>query len=50
MTTEKTRIYNFDYLRFVCAAAIALHHYQQVYNVTFENGVNWYGGGCYSAV
>ena len=33
-----------DFIKTVAAVCIAMHHYQQVTGVSFENGINFYGG------
>lgn len=40
------RYYNLDLLKAVAAVLIVFHHYQQVFNVTFD-GINFFGGSFY---
>lgn len=36
-----------DFLRFMASVILVMHHYQQVYNVFIDNGVNFYSGHFY---
>lgn len=36
-----------DFLRFAASIILVLHHYEQVNNVSIDNGVNFYGGHFY---
>ncbi len=38
------RLYNLDLLKFIASLCIALHHYQQAFQVKYDNGLNFYGG------
>jgi peptidoglycan/LPS O-acetylase OafA/YrhL len=36
-----------DFLRFAASVILVLHHYQQVFNVFIDNGINFYSGRFY---
>ena len=43
MNIRAQRIYGLDFLKVMATIAIVLHHYQQVFDVWFEKGINFYG-------
>lgn len=40
----ENRNYSLDIIKIVATVVILLHHYQQVFNVRFDKGINYYGG------
>ena len=46
-TSSSNRNGAIDFLKFVASVILVLHHYQQVYNVFIDNGINFYSGRFY---
>ena len=44
---EKERDYGLDILKIAATVLIVFHHYQQVYSVYFDRGINFFGGTFY---
>ncbi len=44
---EEKRLYSLDFIKIFATLLIILHHYQQVQNVRFERGINFFGGRFY---
>lgn len=44
---NRQRDFSLDFLKIIATVFIVFHHYQQVTEVTFESGINFYGGKFY---
>lgn len=47
MGDKSERKYSFDALKLIAIAIIVLHHYQQLSQIRFSEGINWFGGEFY---
>lgn len=47
VSKHTSRSYGLDFLKVLATIAIVFHHYQQVFDVTFENHINFFGDWFY---